>query len=83
MVADSGEEGGITPTQLPTESASSASGSSPSKGANFGGRSRPTAIAMRGPSVHRYNVGTWGTYHAARLVARSLAGATRGTSDQE
>jgi len=83
MVADSGEEGGITPTQLSTESASSTSGSSPSKGANFGGRSRPTAIAKRGPSVHRYNVGTWGTYHAARLVARSLAGATRGTSDQE
>jgi hypothetical protein len=33
--------------------------------------------ARRGPSVHRYNLGTWSAYHAARIAARSLAGAAK------
>jgi hypothetical protein len=65
----------------------SATGGSESPGGarvNSGGKSgaRSTATARRGPSVHRYNIGTWSTYHAARLVARSLAGGPRGRSDQ-
>lgn len=36
----------------------------------------------RGPTVHRYNVGTWGAYHAARIAAGSLARATQGSRDQ-
>jgi hypothetical protein len=39
--------------------------------------SRSSASARRGPSVHRYNLGTWSAYHAARIAARSLAGATK------
>jgi hypothetical protein len=39
--------------------------------------SRSSAPARRGPSVHRYNLGTWGAYHAARIAARSLASATK------
>jgi hypothetical protein len=39
--------------------------------------SRSSASARRGPSVHRYNLGTWGAYHAARIAARSLAGAAK------
>jgi hypothetical protein len=35
--------------------------------------SRSSASARRGPSVHRYNLGTWSAYHAARIAARSLA----------
>jgi len=29
---------------------------------------RTSAPARRGPSVHRYNIGTWGAYHAARIA---------------
>jgi hypothetical protein len=39
--------------------------------------SRSSAQARRGPSVHRYNLGTWSAYHAARIAARSLAGAAK------
>jgi hypothetical protein len=39
--------------------------------------SRSSASARRGPSVHRYNLGTWSAYHAARIAARSLAGAAK------
>jgi hypothetical protein len=27
--------------------------------------------------VHRYNLGTWSAYHAARIAARSLAGVAK------
>ncbi len=39
--------------------------------------SRSSASVRRGPSVHRYNLGTWSAYHAARIAARSLAGAAK------
>jgi hypothetical protein len=39
--------------------------------------SRSSASARRGPSVHRYNLGTWSAYHAARIAARSMAGAAK------
>ena len=39
--------------------------------------SRSSAPARRGPSVHRYNLGTWSAYHAARIAARSLASVSR------
>ncbi len=42
---------------------------------NGSGRGRPSQPSRRGPTVHRYNIGTWGTYHAARLVARTVASA--------
>ncbi|MGH9604277.1 MAG: hypothetical protein ACRD3N_01120, partial [Terracidiphilus sp.] len=35
-----------------------------------------SSSARRGPTVHRYNLGTWSAYHAARIAARSIAGAT-------
>ena len=41
---------------------------------NSGG-GRSSQPARRGPTVHRYNIGTWGTYHAARLVARTVTNA--------
>ena len=47
------------------------------------GGSRSSAPIRRGPSVHRYNLGTWGAYHAARLAAGGIAGATRRTADQD
>jgi hypothetical protein len=38
--------------------------------------SRPSASTRRGPTVHRYNLGTWSAYHAARIAARTIASAT-------
>ena len=37
----------------------------------------------RGPSVHRYNVGTWGAYHAARIAATGVARVTRSRTDED
>ncbi|HEY0308158.1 MAG TPA: hypothetical protein VGB94_08355 [Acidobacteriaceae bacterium] len=82
MDGESGEDSSV-PTVQPSSGASSPSGSAGV--INSGGKSggRPSATARRGPTVHRYNLGTWGTYHVARLAARSLASAGRGTSDRE
>jgi hypothetical protein len=44
---------------------------------------RSSATARKGPSVHRYNLGTWTAYHAARIAAGSIAGAARHSADQE
>ena len=44
---------------------------------------RSSATARKGPSVHRYNLGTWTAYHAARIAAGSIAEATRRSADQE
>jgi hypothetical protein len=44
---------------------------------------RPSAPTRRGPRVHRYNLGTWTAYHAARIAAGSIAGATRRAADQD
>lgn len=44
---------------------------------------RSTAPVRRGPSVHRYNLGTWTAYHAARIAAGSIArAANRGTEHE-
>ena len=45
--------------------------------------SRSSTAPRRGPSVHRYNLGTWTAYHAARIAAGSIAGATKRSADQE
>ena len=46
------------------------------------GGGRSSQPARRGPTVHRYNIGTWGTYHAARLVAHTVASAS-GAKDSD
>jgi hypothetical protein len=83
MGADGSGELTAGSPETSTESSSQAGQSSLSVVSKPGGSSRPTAMAKRGPSVHRYNLGTWGTFHVARLAARSLTGAVRGTADQE
>jgi hypothetical protein len=47
------------------------------------GHSRTSAPARRGPSVHRYNIGTWGAYHAARIAAQGLANVTKRSSEKK
>ncbi|HMG84574.1 MAG TPA: hypothetical protein VK574_02460 [Terracidiphilus sp.] len=59
------------------ESHPSGSGATPRVGA------RLSATARKGPSIHRYNLGTWTAYHAARIAAGSIAGVTRRSADQE
>ena len=51
--------------------------------AQSGGGSRKSGVInksaapmRRGPTVHRYNLGTWTAYHAARIAARSVVSAT-------
>jgi len=83
MNADTSGESATDAAQSPAETSSSAGGSRVNAGAKPGGRPQASVAARRGPSVHRYNLGTWGTYHAARIAAHSLAGAVRGTSDRE
>jgi hypothetical protein len=51
--------------------------------ATRGGVGKSSASTRRGPSVHRYNLGTWTAYHAARIAAGTIAGATRRATDQE
>ncbi len=47
------------------------------------GRSRTSASARRRPRVHRYNIGTWGAYHAARIAAQGLANVTKRSSEKK
>jgi hypothetical protein len=77
-----GEESGE-----PIAVASTDPGSSPTPSSSAGARqrvvSRSAGSARKGPSVHRYNLGTWTAYHAARIAAGSIARATRHSADQE
>jgi hypothetical protein len=80
--SDSGESG-VAAAQSSADGSSSAGGSPVSAGTKPGGRQTAAAYTKRGPGVHRYNVGTWSAYHAARIAAHRVAGAVRGTSDRE
>jgi TrbL/VirB6 plasmid conjugal transfer protein len=84
MEADSsGDNSTMSAPQISAESSGATRASTFSSGSKPGGGMRPVSMAKKGPSVHRYNLGTWGTYHVARITAHSLAGAARGTSDQK
>jgi hypothetical protein len=67
----------------PASAAGSSNASSTGGGRPAGSRSSSARAAKRGPTVHRYNLGTWGAYHAARLVARGVAGTVRTSGDEE
>jgi hypothetical protein len=47
------------------------------------GPSRASASARRGPTVRRYDLGTWGAYHAARIAAQGLASVTKRSAERE
>ena len=75
-----------------TESSGTASGdgesSNGSQVATQSGSAKPAVVTRvaattkRGPNVHRYNLGTWTAYHAARIAASSIAGATKRPADK-
>ena len=48
---------------------------------NTAGRSGSTS--RKGPTVHRYNLGTWGAFHAARIAAGSVASGAARLTGQE
>lgn len=80
--SSAGEESGGAITMAAENSGAlqsqpSGAGATPRVGA------RSSATARKGPSVHRYNLGTWTAYHAARIAAGSIAGVTRRSADQE
>jgi len=83
MGGDGAEEQSASEASATTDSSHPMATSSPRPNANSGPRS--SAPPRRGPSVHRYNIGTWGAFHAARIAARSVAGVATRTSatDQE
>jgi hypothetical protein len=75
MGADSSSEEGSGASTVPTEGSVSPQGQTSVATARPSAGSRSSAQSRRGPSVHRYNLGTWSAYHAARIAARSVAGA--------
>jgi hypothetical protein len=83
MGADSAEDQNAGEVTAPVANSSSPTVSS--VGAKSSGGARSPAPARRGPTVHRYNIGTWSTFHAARIAARGVAGVATRTSvaDQE
>jgi hypothetical protein len=75
MGADNSSEESGGALAVPAEGSGTPQGQSAVATAKPNAGSRSSASARRGPSVHRYNLGTWSAYHAARIAARSLAGA--------
>jgi hypothetical protein len=72
---ESGDEnsGAIAvPAQNSAVSQMQSGGGSPKSG----GITKSAASTRRGPSVHRYNLGTWTAYHAARIAAHGITSAT-------
>ena len=74
--SDGPAESEIAPAATSTETTSGANRVST-------GHSRTSAPARRGPSVHRYYIGTWGAYHAARIAAQGLANVTKRSSEMD
>jgi hypothetical protein len=74
--SDGPAESEIAPVATSTETTSAANREST-------GHSRTSAPARRGPSVHRYNIGTWGAYHAARIAAQGLTNVTKRSAEKE
>jgi hypothetical protein len=76
---------GSSDTQPESEAAETAAPAQVT-GATSGGSSsspRTSEPARRGPTVHRYNIGTWGAYHAARVAAQGLASVSRRAKEKE
>jgi len=74
--SDAQSENETSEAAVPAQATSVASGGG-------SGAPRTSAPARRGPTVHRYNIGTWGAYHAARVAAQGLAGVSRRATEKE
>jgi hypothetical protein len=74
--SDTQPESEAAETAVPTQVTGATSGGSSSS-------PRTSAPTRRGPTVHRYNIGTWGAYHAARVAAQGLASISRRATEKE
>jgi len=74
--SDTQPESEAAETAVPTQVTGATSGGSSSS-------PRTSAPTRRGPTVHRYNIGTWGAYHAARVAAQGLASVSRRATEKE
>jgi len=74
--SDAQSENETSEAVVPAQATSVASGGG-------SGAPRTSAPARRGPTVHRYNIGTWGAYHAARIAAQGLASVSRRATEKE
>jgi hypothetical protein len=75
--SDAQAESETSEAAVPAQATSVVSGGSSSSSP------RTSAPARRGPTVHRYNIGTWGAYHAARVAAQGLASVSRRATEKE
>lgn len=82
MGTNEASDGGSTAAAVPTQQTQMSS-VPPAGGAKAGVVTKASASVKRGPSVHRYNLGTWTAYHAARIAAGGIAGATRRSEDKD
>jgi hypothetical protein len=77
MGADSTDDQGASGAATPVDGAGSPGSRPGSSGARSNGGRKASVSARRGPTVRRYDIGTWGAYHAARLAARGIASVAR------
>ncbi len=75
--SDAQAESETSEAAVPAQATSVVSGGSSSSSP------RTSPPARRGPTVHRYNIGTWGAYHAARIAAQGLASVSRRATEKE
>jgi hypothetical protein len=78
-----GNEASETAVAVAAQETKAASVSSARGDAKPGVVTKASASIKRGPSVHRYNLGTWTAYHAARIAVGSIAGATRRSGEKD
>jgi hypothetical protein len=76
MGADSASDESGGAVAVAAEDAGAPQGQTSVGAAKTNAGSRPSVSTRRGPTVHRYNLGTWSAYHAARIAARTIANAT-------
>lgn len=76
------EDTAVSSTNGGTAGGTAASRNSVATGSRGNGNSRPSTTSWRGPTVHRYNLGTWGAFHAARIAAGTMAGAASRIKDE-
>lgn len=83
MGAESADDANGSSMSAPAETTTTANHGSGAAVTRTVSRSGPSAFPRRGPTVHRYNIGTWGAYHAARIAAGSIAKAAQQTAGGE
>jgi hypothetical protein len=83
MGTNHADEGSSESGSVASDNSSSSQSDAASAATKRSSKAGSGGSQRRGPSVHRYNVGTWGAYHAARIAASGVAKATRSRTDED